>query len=49
MLEERVGIIQEQTHTLPFDGIRRVNEQGGEYWSARELYKVLGFPGGKSF
>ncbi len=35
--------MQEQTHTSPFDGIRRVNEQGGEYWSARELYKLLGY------
>ncbi len=35
--------MQEQTHTSPFDGIRRVNEQGGEYWLARELYKLLGY------
>ncbi len=27
----------------PFDGIRRVDEAGNEYWSARELYKLLGY------
>ena len=27
----------------PFDTIRRVDEQGNEYWSARELYKLLGY------
>ena len=26
-----------------FDGIKRVNEYGQEYWSARELYKLLGY------
>ncbi len=30
-------------HTSPFDGIRHVDEQGKEYWSARELYKLLGY------
>jgi len=27
----------------PFDAIRRVDEQGNEYWSARELGKLLGY------
>ncbi len=27
----------------PFDAIRRVDEDGNEYWSARELYKLLGY------
>jgi DNA-damage-inducible protein D len=27
----------------PFDGIRRVDDDGNEYWSARELYKLLGY------
>lgn len=27
----------------PFDTIRREDEQGNEYWSARELYKILGY------
>jgi DNA-damage-inducible protein D len=30
-------------HTSPFDAIRRVNENGSEYWSARELSKLLGY------
>jgi DNA-damage-inducible protein D len=30
-------------HASPFDAIRRVDEQGNEYWSARELYKLLGY------
>jgi len=35
--------MQENTHVSPFDGIRRIDEQGNEYWSARELYKLLGY------
>ena len=27
----------------PFEAIRRENEQGNEYWSARELGKILGY------
>ncbi len=30
-------------HTSPFDAILRVDEQGNEYWSARDLYKLLGY------
>jgi DNA-damage-inducible protein D len=30
-------------HTSPFDAIRREDDQGNEYWSARELYKMLGY------
>src|SRR6266487_1882525 len=30
-------------HTSPFDGIRHEDEHGKEYWSARELYRVLGY------
>src|SRR5258708_1026104 len=30
-------------HASPFDAIRRVDEQGSEYWSDRELYKLLGY------
>ncbi len=30
-------------HTSPFDGIRHEDEQGKEYWSARELYRLLGY------
>src|SRR6266496_1016533 len=28
-------------HVSPFDAIRREDENGNEYWSARELYKLL--------
>lgn len=30
-------------HTSPFDAIRKIDECGNEYWSARELYKMLGY------
>jgi DNA-damage-inducible protein D len=30
-------------HTSPFDGIRHLRLDGKEYWSARELYKLLGY------
>ncbi len=30
-------------HASPFDAIRHVDEQGNEYWSARELARVLGY------
>jgi DNA-damage-inducible protein D len=30
-------------HTSPFEAIRHEDEQGNEYWSARELYKLLGY------
>lgn len=32
-----------QPHISPFDAIRHVDEQGNEYWSARELSKLLGY------
>lgn len=25
----------------PFDAICKTNDEGNEYWSARELYKIL--------
>jgi len=31
------------SHTSPFDAIRKEDEQGGEYWSARDLGKLLGY------
>ena len=34
-------------HLLPFDAIQHVDEQLGEYWSARELYKILGYTSGE--
>src|SRR5207302_9133129 len=30
-------------HASPFDTIRKVDENDNEYWSARELYKLLGY------
>lgn len=30
-------------HTSPFEAIRREDDQGHEYWSARELGKILGY------
>src|SRR5438270_8040454 len=30
-------------HTSPFDAIRQQTEDGSEYWSARDLYKLLGY------
>ena len=30
-------------HTSPFDAIRKVDEQGREYWSARDMAKLLGY------
>ena len=32
-----------QERVSPFDGIRHTDEQGNEYWSARELSKLLGY------
>ncbi len=37
--EERTTV----PHVSPFDAIRHENEQGNEYWSARELAKLLGY------
>ena len=32
------------SHLSPFEAIRRESEEGGiEYWSARELAKILGY------
>src|SRR6266566_2825980 len=41
--------MQETPHTSPFDAIRREDEQGNEYWSARELYKILGYTEWRNF
>ena len=43
---------EEQTtipHISPFDAIRYVDEQQGEYWSGRELYKILGYTEWRNF
>jgi DNA-damage-inducible protein D len=36
-------------HPSPFDAIRRVDESGNEYWSARELSKLLGYDRWENF
>jgi DNA-damage-inducible protein D len=35
--------MQEAPHVSPFDAIRKIADDGSEYWSARELYKLLGY------
>jgi DNA-damage-inducible protein D len=35
--------MQDSPHTSPFDAIRKVADDGSEYRSARELYKLLGY------
>lgn len=30
-------------HVSPFEAIRKVTEEGTEYWSARQLYRLLGY------
>ena len=34
---------QQSQNVSPFETIRHVDEQGNEYWSARELSKLLGY------
>ena len=36
-------------HTSPFEAIRRTNEEGHEYWSARDLAKILGYKEWRNF
>lgn len=43
---------EEQTtvpHVSPFDAIRHIDEQGNEYWSARDLHKILGYTEWRNF
>lgn len=35
--------MQENAHVSPFDAIRKIADDGSEYWSARELSKILGY------
>src|SRR5579864_5138203 len=37
------------SHTSPFDAIQHTNENGDEYWSARELHKILGYTEWRNF
>ena len=36
-------------HTSPFDAIRHEDENGKEYWSAKDLYKLLGYSSLQAF
>jgi hypothetical protein len=33
----------EKTRHLTFESIRRVNQSGQDFWSSRELGKILGY------
>jgi hypothetical protein len=33
----------------PFDGLRRIDEHGNEYWSARDLMPLLGYSKWENF
>jgi DNA-damage-inducible protein D len=35
--------MNDSPHVSPFETIRKVNENDNEYWSARQLYKLLGY------
>ena len=41
--------MQESPHVSPFDGIRKIADDGSEYWSACELYKILGYTEWRNF
>jgi DNA-damage-inducible protein D len=41
--EDYGGIMSQTPHVSPFDAIRKVDENGNEYWSARDLHKILGY------
>jgi DNA-damage-inducible protein D len=42
-------VMNQLTHTSPFDGIRHEDERGKEFWSARELGKLLGYSSWHAF
>lgn len=41
--------VSNSSHVSPFEAIRRESEDGNEYWSARELYKILGYTEWRNF
>lgn len=41
--------MSETPHVSPFDAIRHEDEPLGEYWSAREIYKILGYSEWRNF
>lgn len=40
---------QHPSHISPFDAIRRTDEEGHEYWSARDFAKILGYKEWRNF
>ena len=36
-------------HVSPFDTIRHIDDEHGEYWSAREFYTILGYTEWRNF
>jgi DNA-damage-inducible protein D len=46
---ENTNQLMPGSHVSPFERIRRVSEDGGEYWSARDLAKVLGYDDYRNF
>ncbi len=47
MLESKAS--SHTAHVSPFDAIRHNDEEHGEYWSARELCKILGYTEWRNF
>lgn len=41
--------MNQSPHVSPFDAIRKVSEEGIEYWSARDLAKILGYSDFRNF
>ncbi len=41
--------MSEETTVTPFEAIRQEGEAGNEYWSARDLYQVLGYTNWRNF
>jgi DNA-damage-inducible protein D len=45
----RLAQLEGITSVTPFDGIRRTRTDGAEYWSARDLMPLLGYPRWQDF
>lgn len=41
--------MSDTSHVSPFEQIRQIHESGIEYWSARELAKILGYHDFRNF
>jgi DNA-damage-inducible protein D len=49
MKDEDQSSVQSSQHTSPFDVIRQIDKHGNEYWSARELSKILTYDDYRNF